>query len=267
MEPDILSFKNKAQAVLPVAEIYKKYDIRGLQHKGIMKAEGNIYRSDDALLFEASIGPEGRSSAGHFMFHPALMDGCAIATLPLFDAMGNEQENLFLPLYYERFRAAACINERCYSYVPVSSIKRINELISYSVYFFNDAGNRIGELTGLTSKMVRDGTVESRVQGKAPLKAMVHLPVYGGEPLAFLKGLIVTYFDVDPGVIGNEMGYYNMGFDSVSLVRLAGIIGDNIGADLPPTLLFEYPTLSLLADHLSKAYAKKFDALKVAEND
>jgi polyketide synthase PksM len=176
------------------------------------------------------------------------------------------EENLFLPLYYESFRAAALINRCCYSYVPVSSIKRKNDLLSYSIYFFDNTGKKIGELINLTAKMVREG-IKAGEGIKTPERGEIKMPAGEGGIIVFLKQVIGAHLNMDPDIIGVNLGYYNMGFDSVSLLQLAGVIGARIGADLPPTLLFEYPDISSLADHLSNTYAEKFEPLKVVESE
>jgi polyketide synthase PksM len=295
---DVVSLKKGAKETYPIADIYERYKARDMVHQGFIKAEGNIYKLEDGLLFDGSPGKEARTTASQFMFHPTLMDGSAVAMMRLFDSLVKEEENLFLPLFYESFRADALINENCYAFLPVSSIIRKNDLISFSIYFFNEAGRKIGELVNLTTKRVRNGlgddtkTASPISRRNGAVSVSVHFfneagqkigelnnisaeifsegidksietpkkeePAVAQGAVAFLKELLGHHLKIDQNSIGTDMEYYNMGFDSVSLLRLAAIIGGKIGKELPPTLLFEYPNISVLADHLTHTYAETF---------
>lgn len=305
---DVVLLKAGAEETYPVAEIYKRYQARDMVHQGFIKAEGNIYRLNDGLLFDGLLGKEAGMTADQFMFHPTLMDGSAVAMMRLFDSLVKEDEHLFLPLFYESFRAGALINKHCYAFVPASSINRKNDIISFSIYFFNDTGKKVGELLNLTTKKVRNtlgdatlNTLPSPPQNgvafvsvhffdaagkkigeltnisakifsegiaaaaEAPKKeepaaapGTLSLGTTAPETEAFLKELLGNHLRIDPASISTDMEYYNMGFDSVSLLQLAAIIGDKIGTELPPTLLFEYPNISSLANHLTRTYAETF---------
>jgi len=45
-------------------------------------------------------------------------------------------------------------------------------------------------------------------------------------------------------------GYYELGLRSAALLELAGRVGGRFGVAIPPTLLFEYPSIESLAQHL-----------------
>jgi bacillaene polyketide synthase PksM/BaeM len=305
---DVVLLKAGAEATYPIADIYRRYQVRDMVHQGFIKAEGNIYQLNDGLLFDASLGKEAGMTADQFMFHPTLMDGSAVAMMRLFDSLVKEDEHLFLPLFYESFRAGALINKHCYAFVPASSISRKNDIISFSIYFFDDTGKKVGELLNLTTKKVRNGLGDATLNASPPTRqngavsVSVHffdasgkkigelnnisakifsegidptdeVPKKEGpaavpgtlalgtttqEAVAFLKELLGNHLRIDPASIRTDMEYYNMGFDSVSLLQLAAIIGDKIGTELPPTLLFEYPNISSLANHLTHTYAETF---------
>jgi acyl carrier protein len=254
---DIGSFKKDARESFPIGDVYKRYSSRGLQHTGFMKAEGLVYKSDEGILFEGSPGPEATPTADQFLFHPALIDASAIAIMPLFNELVNEGENLFLPVYVESFRCLTLINKRCFSYMPFSSVKRKNEVTSFDICFLDEYGHKTGEIVNLTSKLVREGSGigEGRpVASKTPVSA-------GDEDsgaVHFIRRLVASYLNRDPLAIDVNLPYYNMGFDSMSLLQLAEVISAKIGVELPPTLLFEYGSIQLLADHLFGTYTEKF---------
>jgi polyketide synthase PksM len=248
--------KESASRVYPISEVYTRYRSRGLWHEGFIRAAGEIYELGDGLIFQGSVGPEARATAQSFLFHPALMDGSAVATMHLFDELITEEENLFVPFYMESFFASALINKNCNAYISNDFIGRKNEVVSMSICFFDETGRGIGKITNLSSKMVGD-IVRPRPREEQ----------YDGKEtdavVLFLKELIGNHLGISPDAIDPHLDYYYIGFDSASLLQLARIIGSKTGVDLPPTLLFEYPNIAQLAEHLSGVYAGSAGSLNL----
>lgn len=254
---DIDLIKRRAEQTYPIADIYASYAARGMVHQGFARAEGDIYVLDDGLLFGASLGNDAVPTAGQFLFHPTLMDGSAVAMMRLFEPFVKEGEKLFLPIYYESFRGAALINKNCYAFLPVSSITRKNDIIIFTMYFFDATGKKIGELKNCTSKKVREGLAGSSPAGQQiPPKNSTPNRQQGAA--AVLTQLMGSYLNTDPDRIDTNMDYYRLGFDSISLPQLVAILGKKIGEELAPTLFFEYGTISILADYLTNTYPEKF---------
>jgi hypothetical protein len=253
---DIGSFKRNARESFPISEVYKRYTSRGLLHTGFMKAEGLVYQSEQGILFEGSPGPEAMPTADQFLFHPALIDGSAIAIMPLFNELVNEDEQLFLPVFVGSFRSLGRINKRCLSYMPFSSVKRKNEITSYDIYFLDEYGHKIGEIVDLTSKLVREGASIGE-GGAVPSKTPIAVTHDDSGAVYFIRNLVASYLNMDPLSIDVNLPYYNMGFDSMSLLQLAEVISAKIDVELPPTLLFEHGSIQLLADHLCETYTEK----------
>jgi polyketide synthase PksM len=254
---DVDGMKQRAEHTYPIADIYATYAARNMVHQGFIKAEGNIYALDNGLLFDASLGRDAIPTAGQFMFHPTLMDGSAVAMMRLFEPFVQEGEKLFLPIYYESFRAAALINKNCYAFLPVSSIIRKNDIIIFTIYFFDATGQKIGELKNCRSKKVREGLAgSSPVVQQIPSKNAA--PKAQQEAAAILKQLMGNYLNIDPDSIDTNTDYYRLGFDSISLPQLGTILGKKIGEELSPTIFFEYATISILADYLTTTYPETF---------
>jgi polyketide synthase PksM len=253
---DIGSFKKNAQESFPIGEVYKRYAMRGLLHTGVMKAEGLVYKSDQGILFEGSPALEAMPTADQFLFHPALVDGSAIAIMPLFNELVNEGEHLFLPVYVGSFRSLVRINRRCFSYMPFSSVKRKGEVTSFDIYFLDEYGHKTGEILNLTSKLVREGAGVGEV-GPVPSRMPITSTDEDRGAVFFLRNLVASYLNMDPLSIDVNLPYYNLGFDSMSLLQLAEVISAKIDVELPPTLLFEHGSIQLLADHLRETYTEK----------
>ncbi|UTH76433.1 SDR family NAD(P)-dependent oxidoreductase [Chromobacterium sp. IIBBL 290-4] len=65
-----------------------------------------------------------------------------------------------------------------------------------------------------------------------------------------LTKLIATILKIEAADVDVESELTDMGFDSVTLVELAGAIRDAFGQDVAPELFYEYSTVTALARHL-----------------
>ncbi|WP_413813170.1 acyltransferase domain-containing protein [Streptomyces sp. OE57] len=92
-------------------------------------------------------------------------------------------------------------------------------------------------------------------------------PSYADEPRTMLELVQMEVASVlgmtDPGVILDDSSFLELGFDSLSAVRLRNRLSKATGLDLPATLLFEHPTSAELASHLDALLDSDIDAAGV----
>ncbi|WP_315823387.1 polyketide synthase dehydratase domain-containing protein [Paraflavitalea speifideaquila] len=138
----IAPIKSQSKKQYPIGAIYDQYQARGLDHSGLMKAAGTVYETSEGMLFDGWVGSAAEAIAGYFLFHPALIDASAVATRGLFDQLVGKEETLFLPLFYGAFQGTACIQQRCYAWVPVNTISRKGELITLTIHYYDQAGQK-----------------------------------------------------------------------------------------------------------------------------
>ncbi len=116
-----------------------------------MKPEGEIYAYEEECFLDIRQSDSCRENLPGALFHPALMDGAAMASGVLQTAAGAE---LFLPIYYESFIAAETVTERCYAVISKKS-GTPSEMVKMDIDFYNLSGVHIASLLGLTAKKVR----------------------------------------------------------------------------------------------------------------
>ncbi|AOY76260.1 SDR family NAD(P)-dependent oxidoreductase [Clostridium formicaceticum] len=261
--------QRSAKRVLDFDEAYEQCRNRELIHTGFMKANGKIYESDVASFIDISLSQSALPSAEGFMFHPVLIDGSAITLLA---SALKEEQRLFLPLFYESFRASELFKKQCATQIKTSSIQRKKELINLTMEFFNESGKKIGELKNFANKLVRaDGMINPNRKKTSQLmkesqslkpsiiddlnadKSKIFL-----EAESFLRQLMADRLKKSVDLIENQVGYYEMGLDSPGLLELVRSIEAKIQTTLPPTLLFEYTTIAELSVYLAENYASKF---------
>lgn len=66
----------------------------------------------------------------------------------------------------------------------------------------------------------------------------------------WLRGKIASRLKLASTQLDVHQPLANYGLDSVSAVRLAGEVSDHLGRNVPATLAYEYPTISLIAEYL-----------------
>jgi acyl transferase domain-containing protein/acyl carrier protein len=262
--------KRDASSRFSLDEIYAGCSEHGLVHTGFMKASGTAYGVKDAVIVDLSLGRAARASAAGFMFHPVLIDGSAIGASVFFERPGSEDQALFLPLYYESFRASAMLNGRCITRVQRSPAVNDKELSNVTLEFFDEYGRKVAELKKLTSKLVRAGLGEIRsdnmgdLSQRRPGAGFESFSTYNGTQ-AFLRELIAKRLQCSAAQIDPNVGYYEMGLDSATMLLIVKDIEARVGQSVSPILPFEYTTIASLAKHLAETYPAHFSEAAFSE--
>ncbi|MBP2630952.1 MAG: pksN 10 [Firmicutes bacterium] len=274
---DLNQIEHLAKSVGSLDEVYEQCRLQDLVHTGLMKAEGKIYEGETATFIDISLGQEARPGAESFLFHPALIDGSAIGAGTLLSSLVKGEERLFLPLFYESFRASELIQQRCLTRIQTSALARKKELLYMTVEFFNESGKKVAELKNFISKLVRGAELinpnlkstfemEATNFGRSLLNSFQEPsntendlnPVTTAETEFFLQQLIADRLKKPVEQIETQVGYYEMGLNSPGLLEIVQEIETKIGAALSPTLLFEYTTIAELSAYLTENYPSKF---------
>ena len=76
---------------------------------------------------------------------------------------------------------------------------------------------------------------------------------------AEIQSWIVSYLaellELDPNEIDLAIPFDNYGLDSAVAVGMTGDLEDWMGKELDPTLLYDYPTIEVLAQHLAEEFS------------
>ncbi|WJQ79782.1 SDR family NAD(P)-dependent oxidoreductase [Brevibacillus brevis] len=258
---DLPMLEQEANKKINLHDVYEQCRRQELVHTGFMKAEGTIYETDSTAVMDISLGKHALPSAEGFMFHPTLIDGAAIGSMVLFTSIVQEEQRLFLPLFYESFRATALLQQHCFVSVQTSSIQRKNELMYMTMEFFDRSGKKIAHLQNFAGKLVRDpGLIQ-------PSKQTVSLSKESSKAQAFLQQLLADRLQVPAALIDTQIGYYEMGLNSPGLLEVVKAVEAKVGAPLSPTLLFEYTNIAELAAYLTENHASVFSGLDLMHQD
>lgn len=269
------------QQAMATEAIYSSFRERGLAHDGFMQVRGQAYSSTTHAFADVSLGDEASADRAKYMFHPALLDGgvtCVAGALP---GLGSADESLpssssmpaglYLPLSYDSFRAVALVRDRCTTRIRHDTVRQRKELFIVTVDFLDADGRKVAELRDLALKKLRtadaigDSTTLAGTRDAPRAPAAEASAVEPARPAAdtrgfvrdFIARVIAPRINVPADKIDADVGYYEMGLDSTGLLELVQLLESQLGISLPPTLLFEYTTITELTDHLLENHAEQ----------
>jgi acyl carrier protein len=79
--------------------------------------------------------------------------------------------------------------------------------------------------------------------------------------LRWLTARLALYLEVPAAAIEPTRPLAEMGVDSVHAVSLVGDVEAHFDIDVDPTMIFDYPTLSRIADYIATAIAERPEAV------
>lgn len=287
---DFQALQVASKTQISLCDIYAQCSSQELVHSGMMKAEGTVYTLDDAQIVEVSL-PAEAASAADFMFHPTLMDGSGVGSSSLFANLVEGEQRLFLPLFYENFRACELFRQKCIVRVKTASVRRKKDMIYMDLEFFNESGKKIAELKNFVNKLVREAAFinpnlqkSDNVQTPKPKQneekssnPQASPPQIGKSEAMdsmedLLKEIVASCLQCPPDQIDTDAGYYELGMDSAMLLQVVTALEKKFAVKLIPTLLFEYTSIEELAAHLinenftNKSFTSEQGANPVAAN-
>ena len=269
---DIGQLRSRASTGIDLDDIYARCRNLELIQKGFMKPDGTVYMQGDTMMAEVRVGGKGSANTNGIMFHPAIMDAAAVCSAWAVGLSGNALGGLSLPLFVRSFRATALIQNHCFVRARLQSVQHKGDVRYMTIEFFDASGHKVAEVVEMASKLVRDPgqfdparVLQPLQQAPAPAQPFASSRQEGARAArAFelehsLRQLVARRLHRRTSEISLHMGYYEMGLDSSALLELVRSIEEMIGAELTPTLLFEYTTIAELAAHLAALTVRGLD--------
>jgi 3-oxoacyl-(acyl-carrier-protein) synthase/acyl carrier protein len=262
-EIDIEAVKQAATQCVDMETVYAAARKRGLVHQGMIKARGNVYLTDFGCLIEVNVDDAYYVEEQKVLFHPTLIDGAGMATgiLEGEDDAGNN-EDLYIPLFYESFTCIEPLHTHCYARVNSSSLRVVNDVRTTDIAFFNKAGKQVGQLSGITAKRIRlkeqinqdlkKETVSSAVQGHSVSEApsQYQLDTASTHIESLLRKIFSRHLNQPASQIDINSGFYEIGLESSQLLTIVNDIENSFSLSLSPTLLFENNNIRELMNYL-----------------
>ncbi|WP_263299840.1 SDR family NAD(P)-dependent oxidoreductase, partial [Xanthomonas citri] len=244
---------------LGLERIHAQCVAHGLVHGAFMKPSGTRYRTAEAIYVDCAVDAASRPEGMALMFHPALLDTCAIGIGGLASAAEHDGPlPLLLPISFDAFRASRPLDGRCVARIRHDALRTQGDMNSVTLDFFDEAGTKVAELIDLTTKAVAAPSSSEDAHGEvASAHAMEDL----------VRGIIARHLGVATDDVDADRGFYDMGLDSAGLLELSQVIEDRLSVPMAPTLLFEHTTTRALARHLRGRVGQPPVTMAAAAND
>ncbi|SPE63560.1 Polyketide synthase PksJ [Streptomyces netropsis] len=264
-----------------VAEVYATGRSAGIEHRAFMRCAGTLRATADRVRSEIALGDEARATVADFLLHPALLDGSTMQSYALvFDGVDADGRPL-IPLHIAAFRAARTLGDACTVDLRLRPAGTGDDVVKADIDLYDRSGAPAARFTGLTFKRIRSTAAITRLTNGTSAAA----PALDGHPagptapsassapsaLSALSTSTPASADGEPGdiraeivelvrravgdptlVVDGDRGFYDLGLESTHLLTLVRALEERWDIALYPTLLFEYPTVDAVADHLAE---------------
>ncbi|SMO94820.1 Acyl transferase domain-containing protein [Melghirimyces algeriensis] len=264
---DLEGLQKTAARHFNIEKVYKEARRQGLVHGGAIKAQGDVYQDDHGVLMTLKVDEAHQQEADGYLFHPALMDGSAMVAGVLWEQPG-QGDDLYLPLHYASFYCTAPLQTEGHVRALASSVKKVNDICTLDMAFYDDEGKQIGQLLGVTSKKIRaKGQINVAIQEEGrpspAVKQVVtdqskHQRKASGREASFermLRNIFARHMNTSPSEVRTDQGYFELGLQSSQLLGVMQEVEVELAVTLSPTLLFEYATIQELSLYLAEHVA------------
>ena len=96
------------------------------------------------------------------------------------------------------------------------------------------------------TKMSTSGRIKADAEGDAPKELPTAVEIQG-----WIVSYLAQLLEIDPDEVNVTIPFDRYGLDSSVAIGLTGDLEDWLGIKLDPTLLYDYPTIEGLAQHIS----------------
>jgi acyl transferase domain-containing protein/NADPH:quinone reductase-like Zn-dependent oxidoreductase/NADP-dependent 3-hydroxy acid dehydrogenase YdfG len=168
---DLQGLRYRCPEPVDIAVLYQKLAEQGSEFGPAFRNMHRLWRGTTETLAEIVLADSLRSKAGHYRFHPALLDACfqaAVQALPGgVDAMAEDE--VLLPVNIERIRIWREVPTTFWSH---SSLRATSDsearTFTLDLQVYDPEGSVLGEIAGLQFKCVKREALNRTLAAGAP---------------------------------------------------------------------------------------------------
>ena len=225
--------------------------------------------SNQALAY-VKIPEELITQTNDYNFHPAVLDAALQVT---FHAVPQiYKDKTYLPIGIEEFKLYQNPGLSLWAYASVTSSEvETSEILTAMVTIVTPSGEIIANVKGFQVKLARKETllktetesIENSVESEdisLPQQREI-LKQLEAEPesrryqllIDYLKNEVARVLGIkDVKLLSPEEGFFDMGMDSLTTVKLKNRLQNLLGINLPETIVIEYPTIAKLSSYIEE---------------
>jgi acyl transferase domain-containing protein/enoyl-CoA hydratase/carnithine racemase/acyl carrier protein/SAM-dependent methyltransferase len=265
---DLEALKADATRVGDMEELYARARQEGIRHGTAMRCFGRLYRGPQYLLAEMRLDPSSRDHEERFHLHPAKLDASTLVGFGQIDT----GEQPFVPMFIRSFRAPGQLPASCYVLAPLREVLGPSgDVIANDYGIYDEDGRCLAAFQGLTCKRIRFPALIQRLLDEverpvpvSPASATPPRPEPEPEAVAGppdverqLRAMVARRLGRPAAEVPTNVGFYDLGLDSVALLELRGELEGLLGVELYPTLLFEFTDVGSLAAQLAAEHGDR----------
>ena len=261
--------KQTALRTVDMADVYAALRKLEITHYEFMQVLGRAWVGNDYVLAELTLGELAGQYVPSFFIHPAFLDASTIVPHAGALTAGIENQKPYIPIYIKKFAASSAGGESVFVFARSAASQTDADVLTADVSIYDaQTSEPIAYCAGLAAKRIRHQDLIDRLVDQPSVAAVTSsssssssvvagaLPAGGGDLKQELIALVASLSKVAPDRIDPAAGFYDLGLESVHLLKIVKILESRVGAELYPTLLFEYQTINALSDYLTGEYGR-----------
>ncbi|VEB36549.1 SDR family NAD(P)-dependent oxidoreductase [Legionella cherrii] len=246
--PESIALQTAETPTHSMSTLYRLARASLIEHGEFMQVSGTTQINASTIAMKLTLSAKAHPYLSRFYLHPALLDGATFAIAALhFDEVSQAGPDVsYLPLGIDRVHVFARVTTPTLV-VKAEVIPTHHEsLIKCRIHLLTPDGDLVVALEGLTNK---------RFQRKQFAQQVIHNPMYSqqivsGDTQNKIMALIKNNLQDAPAVLPPHVSFFDLGFDSSSLIALVDVLEKQFNLELYPTLLFEQNTLEKLTAYI-----------------
>ncbi|MCC6456107.1 MAG: type I polyketide synthase [Caldilineaceae bacterium] len=178
----LAELRSRCQTPVAVEHHYQRLAQRGLDYGPCFHAITKLWKdaTGNDVLGQIDLPESLVAEANRYHLHPALLDSCMQvldAALPADSDDDKGADNTYLPISLDRLTLYQRPGPRLWSYATIQPLQTPSRgMLQGDVYLFDDQGEPVGELTGLTLQHVDRAQIAQLQQ--APLEQWLYEVVW-----------------------------------------------------------------------------------------
>ncbi|RUR29272.1 SDR family NAD(P)-dependent oxidoreductase [Legionella qingyii] len=247
--PILIHLPKANEQIHSMSTIYSLARASFIEHGEFMQVSGSTYINAPQIAMELTLGSKAQPYLSSFYLHPALLDGATFAIAALhFDEVVHAGPDMgYLPLGIDKVSVFARVTTATLVVKAEIMPTPHESLIKCRIQLFTPAGDLVVVLEGLTNKRFQ----RQQFGQQEVTQSVTVLPTVHGDTQKKIEVLIRNHLQDAPEFLEPHVSFFDLGFDSSSLIALVDVLEQQFDLELYPTLLFEQNTLEKLTEYIN----------------
>ncbi|WNG36081.1 acyltransferase domain-containing protein [Archangium violaceum] len=267
-EVSLSALEARCDVEVPVERFYERIAAMGVQLGPSHQRIEHLRQREGEALARLRVSDELASELSTYALHPSLADACfqlfgAISPTP---SSPEDEDFVHLPVHIGGVQVLRRPQGPCWAHARLDLEGTNGEAPAGSVRLLDETGGTLVLMTGIRFMRVHRDALEAQSSSSstsvqdAPGLARIARRVAEAPPARRRSVLLAEVCAEVAGVLGfdpsapleTRLGFFKMGMDSLTAMKLRKRLEAGLGRSLPPTLVFEYPNIESLTDFLGR---------------